>query len=98
MSNVYDVGDRVRISASFADEGASPSDPSPVRLRYRDPAGTVTTLVYGTDPELVRDGVGAYHADLDAAAAGTWHYRAEGEASPQAAGEARFRVRGSVFS
>ncbi len=98
MSNTYDVGDRVRVSASFADEVAAPSDPSPVRLLYRDPAGAVTTLVYGTDSELVRDGVGAYHADLDADAAGTWHYRAEGEESPQAAGEARFQVHGSVFS
>ncbi len=98
MSNIYDIGDRVRVSASFSDEGAAPSDPSPVRLRYRDPAGTVTTLVYGTDSALVRDGVGAYHADLDADAAGTWYYRAEGEATPQASGEARFRVRGSAFS
>ena len=88
----------MRVSASFSDESAAPSDPSPVRLRYRDPAGTVTTLVYGTDSALVRDGVGAYHADLDADAAGTWYYRAEGEVTPQASGEARFRVRGSAFS
>lgn len=104
----YDVADKAVCSIRFSDPatpdpngdpitGYAYIDPTTVRFRYRRDAGAITTLVYGTDPEVVKDGTGRYHVELDLNAAGTWHYRFEGTGTHQAAAERSLTVRASSF-
>ena len=97
MANSYDVGDLVRVSLAFTNASGSAADPTTVRGRFRDPAGSVTTYVFGTDGELVKDATGNYHFDVGPTASGEWRYRGEGAGAVQAAAEGRFIVRASAF-
>lgn len=90
----HDLGDLVRVEATFTDAATDAAiDPTAVKLSYRTPGGTTTTLVYGTDAALVKDGVGEYHVDIDANAAGTWYYRWWSTGTGQAAKEEQFVIR-----
>lgn len=96
--NHYIPGNLVRLSATFTDNSTStPVDPTNVYLRVRAPGGTVTTYTYGVDAALVKDSTGNYHLDLDAATRGEWTYRWYSTGTGQAAGEASFTIRASIF-
>src|SRR5690606_6658159 len=58
----YDKGDRVQFTAAFTNLAGAAADPTTVRFKVKRPDLTETTWVYGTDAQVVRDGVGAYHA------------------------------------
>ena len=77
MANTYDLGDVVRLTGTWTDPLNSDAalDPTAVNLSIRNPAGTVTTYVYGDDAELVKSSTGVYYLDLDLDTAGIWHYR-----------------------
>lgn len=62
--NKYMSGSLVRSSAAFTNLAGSPADPTTITLKYRAGAGSITTVVYPSAP-IIRDGTGAYHADLD---------------------------------
>lgn len=94
---MYNQGDLVRIAGTFTTAAGNASDPAAVVAYYRDPAGTTTTLTYGTDAELVRDSTGVYHVDVDANQPGTWRYSFRGTGTGQAADESYFRVARSAF-
>lgn len=94
--NVFDVGDLVRCSAVFND-GAADVDPSTVTFKVKTPSGAVTTYVYNTDVQLVKDSTGNYHVDVSATAPGEWAVRYSSTGTGQAAGERRFRVQPSLF-
>lgn len=93
--NVYDVGDRTEISASFTDpnSGDEPIDPTTVKVHYKKPDGTVTTKVHGTDVEVVKEDTGDYKIEITLDAAGVWRYRWEGEGAAIAAEEGQLLVR-----
>ena len=91
MPATYIQGSLVRVSVIFTVSGVL-TDPSIVRLKYKNPAGTTTTWVYLTDAQLVRDGVGQYRADIDANAGGTWNWRWEGTGAAQGADQDTFTV------
>jgi hypothetical protein len=92
--NSYDIGDQVRLSATFANSAGVATDPTVVRLQYRYAGSDViTTLLYGTDAALVRAGAGAYYADLVLAAAGTIYYCWQGEGAVHQAEEGALAVR-----
>jgi len=93
--NVYAVGTKIRLSAAFTDIDDDAQDPGGVQFKMRDPAGTVTTYLYGTDVELVRDSLGNYHVDWLIASAGRYRYRFAGVTSGQAAAEGTFNVQNS---
>ena len=97
MASNYDVGDLVRVSLAFTDENGADADTTTVRGRFREPSGTVTTYVFGTDSELVKDATGNYHFELSPTASGEWRYRGEGTGTVQAAAEGRFVVRATAF-
>ena len=97
MASNYDVGDLVRVSLPFTDAIGAAADPTTVRGRFRDPSGAVTTYLFGTDSELVKDSTGNYHFELSPTASGEWRYRGEGTGAVQAAAEARFIVRATAF-
>lgn len=89
--NAYVKDNEVRLSVEFTLDGVD-TDPSTVKCLYKDPSGAITTLVYGVDGVLVKDGAGKYHADIYANVAGYWFYRFEGSGSLVSAGEAEFRI------
>jgi len=90
--NLYMVGTKVRLSAAFADVADAAQDPGGVQFKIRAPDGTVTTYVYGTDAQLVKDSTGNYHVDWLIAASGVHRYRFAGVTSGQAAAEGTFRA------
>ena len=97
--NIYTKGQLVRVKATFTDTqaGGVPADPSVVRAKYIDPAGNITSLLYGTDTALVREDTGVYHVDIDANLNGDWFYRFESSGTGQAANESYFSVDSSRF-
>ena len=100
MANVtvseYDVRDLVRVSVVWTDADSVAVDPDIVRFKWRTPNGTLTTYLYLTDAELVKDSTGNYHVDVTVTNnPGTWYYRFEGETSggaAQGADEHKFTV------
>jgi hypothetical protein len=65
---VYDIGDLARLSLALTDvTGVAAA--GTVVLTVTDPAGTATT------PSLTNPSTGAYYADVEMTAAGTWTYR-----------------------
>lgn len=94
--NTYEEGDLVRISATFTTDGV-PIDPSAVIFKYKTPAGEITTKIYGTDPEVIKDGTGQYHIDVSVEEDGLWSYRVYSTGTGQAAAESEFSVRKSVI-
>ena len=71
------------------------TDPTALTFRHKDPAGTLTAFVWGTDAELVRDSTGTFRVDLILADSGRHHYRWEATGSAHGAEEASFDVRTS---
>lgn len=88
---IYQPGDTVRLSTTFM-VGTTLTDPTAVTLVYRSPAGTSTTLVYLTDVALVRDSVGAFHADIVAATEGVWSWKWTGTGTAAGIDEGTFTV------
>lgn len=93
--SVFQIGDVARLSAAFTDANAAAADPGGVQFKIREPDGTVTTYVYGTDAQLVKDSTGNYHVDWLIDQAGRHRYRFAGVASGQAAAESEFRAQPS---
>lgn len=96
--NSYFVGNVVRVQGNLADLDGTPGDPGGVVVKYRSPAGVITSKTYGTDAEVVRVGSGIYQMDVTANLEGIWTYRFESTGARQAATEGRFTVRESQFN
>lgn len=96
-TSTISVGDLVRCVGTFKDANLAVVDPATVTFKYKDPSGNATTLVYGTDAALFREGVGVYHVDVNADESGTWFYRFHSTGSAQAADESEFAVAASRF-
>jgi len=94
--NIYKNGQKVRASAAFTVSDVA-SDPTTVTAKIKDPSGNVSTYVYGTDEELVKDSTGNYHVDVSTDEKGLWYFRFEGTGTCEAVEESSFRVR-SAFS
>lgn len=86
-------GDLVRVSNApgFKDAAGVLADPTTVRLKWRR-FDAVTTWVFGTDAEVVKDAVGLYHADIPVTDVGMHYFRWEGEGAVVAAEEGSFFV------
>jgi len=74
INKFCNVGDQVRCTGTLAQTNGNAIDATTVKAWYKTPAGTVTTLTYPTDGALVKDGIGAYHFDLDLDSAGRYYY------------------------
>lgn len=91
MSGTYDVGDLIRMSATFTDINGNPIGPSDVRFLVRDPASVVT--IHTTQGAVVTDSSAEFHLDVTADQSGKWLYRCESSTGVgQAAEESWFRV------
>ena len=98
MINSYVRGALVRCSVVFENAAGTDVDPAAVTFRFKTPAGTITSYVHGVDAQVVKDAVGTYRTDVNAAAEGEWHYRWEGSGANQAAADGQFTVQGGVFA
>lgn len=101
MTNSYEVGDRVEITTStvFQNAAGTPFDPDTVTFEVKDPAGTTTSYVYGTDAEVTKNGTGDYSCTIDVDTAGTWRYYIIGEQSSgenRGADQGYFKVKAKV--
>ncbi len=74
MVAAYDLGDTRRLSAAFTVSAAA-TDPTTLTFKMREPDGVVTTRVWETDNELVRDSLGNFHVDWLIAKVGKHYYR-----------------------
>ncbi len=76
VTTSYDVGDVRRLSVTFKDIAGSDTDPGTVSFLMREPDGALTTFVYLTDSEVVKDATGKFHIDWPIAKpgrhAGAW--------------------------
>lgn len=89
----FDIGDVIRINATFTNSGGTLVDPSSYSLKYRrhlDGPNSATTV-----GSLVRASTGLYYADVDTSALeeGEYHFRWRGFGANAAAAEGRFKLR-----
>lgn len=92
----YIEGDLIRVTAKFK-VGTVLTDPTTVKVKVKNPAGTITTKTYLTDAEVVKDSAGIYHYDITLNASGSWWYRWESTGAAAGAREYRVQVRPSEF-
>lgn len=88
---LYQPGDLVRLSTTFTVDD-TPTDPTSVTLTVQKPDGTQTDYVHGTDPEVVKDSTGVYHADIEADQAGLWVWAWTGTGAAHGVDEGSFSV------
>lgn len=92
---IYDIGDKVRVTASFTNLDGDAADPTTVTVKVQPPGGTITSYVHGTDDEVEKDATGVYHIDLSTDRPGRWRYRWETTGLVEAAEDGHFDVRNS---
>ena len=68
-------GEIAYIRLRVVDLAGLPADPGSVVLMLKQPLGTVSSLTYGIGVDIIRDGVGLYHAEILLTASGLWAYR-----------------------
>lgn len=91
----YNIGDQIRIQATFKDISGTVVDPTTVTLKVKVPAGTVSTVTYpGT---ITRSSTGVYFYDFPITASGTHYYNWSGTGAYVVADESSFEVVSSVF-
>lgn len=95
----YDRGDTARASASITDIDDKLIDPTVLVFRALRPSGTEFTREYEPEAEgdVVRDGKGEYHIDVELDEVGDWPYRWEGSGGVGVAEEGVLTVHRSAF-
>ncbi len=101
MMNTYDVGDRVRIDATFLDEAGAATDPTTITFQA-GPMGASAVADYtwssgapGTD--IIATGPGVFHTYVTVTTPGTWVYRMVSTGAVAQAAQGVFTVRASVY-
>jgi hypothetical protein len=90
MTNIYDVGDLVHLSATFTQDDTA-VDPTTVALTVRHPDGTQTAYEYPAT--ITREGLGTFYVDVPITMGGTHRYRWVSTGTGQAAQEGSLSVR-----
>lgn len=93
----YDIGDKLRFTATFTNLAGAATDPTAVLFRMKLPAGTTTTYTYGSNAELVKSSTGVYYVEWTFSVADTHHYRFSGTGTVTAADEGSVLIRRSKF-
>ena len=86
MSNVYDIGDGIRLTGSFSVDD-TPTNPTTIVVTLTDPSGNSGTSAPSNS------GTGEYYEDIVVDEPGSWHYRYVGTGAVVAASEGHFSVR-----
>jgi hypothetical protein len=69
------IGTGITSEQEFRDTDGDLADPTTITLVVREPDGTRTTYVHGTDEEVVKDATGLYHFSHTPDSVGRWGYR-----------------------
>ena len=85
--NRYDVGDTVRVSATFLNVNGVLADPATVTCTFRRPNGTNITATPTSST------TGVWIAEVTVDDSGVWRYRFEGTDTESVAEEGSFVVR-----
>lgn len=88
----FPYGDLIRLKGTFTDVDGTLFDPEFVLCEILKPDGTKIVANFGSDANLVTDGVGLYHYDISADMTGLWVYRFESTGTGQTAQRGEFRV------
>jgi hypothetical protein len=73
VSDLYAVGQPIRLSTTVEDIAGAATDPTGLSLVLKASDGTLTTLTYPGD--IVRESAGNFHYDFTTATAGHWRYK-----------------------
>lgn len=90
--NTYELDNVVRVSVVFKNSAGVNADPTAIQFQYQPENASVTTKIYGTDVEVVKDSTGNYHVDLTVSSAGRWWTKWKGTGAIIAADENSFYV------
>jgi hypothetical protein len=97
--NAYNVGDQIRLEASFTNIAGTPTDPTTVtcivKRRYQLPPVASTTYTYPAT--ITKTGTGEYYVDVTPDNEGIWDYRWVATGTIVAAEESAFNVPNSEF-
>ena len=93
-----DRDDLVRATATFANSAGTATDPTTVTVYVKNPAGTLSTYIYGTDAEVVKSATGIFYIDVDCNKAGEWHVRFKGTGAVAQTVRGIIRVETDPFS
>jgi hypothetical protein len=91
---LYDIGDIIRMNATFTGSGSTLVNPGSVNVQYRrflDPPGSVTTLT----TSITNRSTCTYYRDLDTSSlsSGEYRYRVNGFGVNAGASEKSFKIR-----
>lgn len=75
--DVYDIGDLIKLTATFKNSGGTPTDPTTITLRVTDPVATTSVYTYAL-AQVTKESAGVYSKSITPASSGYWHYRWEG--------------------
>jgi len=93
MTNEYDIGDLVKVIGTFTKTSDdSVIDPTVIRAYYKNPSGITTSLVFGVDGALEKEGIGIYFVEISITESGNWYYRFSGTGNAQGGEETHFKV------
>lgn len=93
----WDIGDVVRVSGYWTINGVAVDPGTGPTFKIKDPSGNILTKTYPGDAEVVKDGTGIFHMDVDIDESGTWHYRVYATGTGKAAEEGDIAVGQSEF-
>lgn len=86
-----DIGDVLRLKATFYDSNNVAVDPNTITLAIKNSTGT-TVYTYGA-AEIAKEATGVYYRDVTLDVAGWWFYRWTATGTPTTSEERRFHVR-----
>ena len=82
-----------RLTVTFTNLAGVVADPTGVSFYIRNPDGTATSYVYGTDAELVKSATGIYYVDFAVTLSGRHVYRFVGTGAVATAENGEFYAR-----
>lgn len=91
-TTTYDLGDTVRLQATFTNAAGALADPATVSFIVRDPTGTETTYTYAA-ATVSKASVGVFFRLHVPDAGGHWRWRAVSTGDPATVEEDAFYVK-----
>ena len=100
MPSTYDIGDTIRLTATFTDTGGAGANPTKVNFLYDTPTSTApTTATRSSGSKGTVDGItlttetGVYHFDLQSTGKGLYETRFTSSGVIEASVESWFSIR-----
>lgn len=91
---IYDIGDKVRLSAVFTNSAGTVVDPGSVTLQYRRWLADVNSFTtISQTGSIAHPSTGVFYADIAFAEDGEWRYRFNGFGDNAGASEGIIKMR-----